>query len=72
LLGGVAPAVTQENIGQTICVRSWTNTVWPPEQFTYNLKRTQIRACRRLRDYEEDLPEKERNLWPEPLGRSNK
>ena len=77
--GAVNPAVTQDNIGQTICVRGWTRTVRPAEEFTYRLKREQMRswgyADRRLRDYEEDhlipleiggSPNDPRNLWPEP------
>ncbi len=73
------PAVTQKTIGETICVRGWTRTVRPPEDYTYDLKRLQIRAYgyadRRLRDYEEDhlvslelrgSPDDSRNLWPEP------
>ena len=77
--GATKPAVTQENIGETICVRGWTRTVRPPEEFTYQMKRRQLRewryANRRLRDYEEDhlvplalggAPDDARNLWPEP------
>ena len=76
--GALNLEVTQENIGQTICVRGWTRTVRPPEQFTYNLKRAQIRHWYhggRLRDFEEDhliplnlggAPNDVRNLWPEP------
>jgi hypothetical protein len=77
--GAVNPAVTQDNIGSTICVRGWTRTVRPPESYTRELKRRQIReygyADQRLRDYEEDhlipldlggAPRDPRNLWPEP------
>ena len=77
--GAVNPAVTQKTIGETICVRGWTRTVRPPEDYTYDLKRRQIRAYgyadRRLRDYEEDhlvslelrgSPDDSRNLGPEP------
>jgi len=31
-LGAINPAVTQENIGHTICTRDWTRTVQPPSQ----------------------------------------
>ena len=77
--GATNPAVTQENVGETICVRGWTRTVRPPEEFTYQMKRWQLREWhyenRRLRDYEEDhlvplalggAPHDARNLWPEP------
>lgn len=77
--GAVNPAVTQANIGSTICVRDWTRTVRPPERYTERLKWEQIRAYgysdRRLRDFEEDhlipldlggSPTDPRNLWPEP------
>ena len=77
--GALDPAVTQADIGQTICVRGWTRTVRPPEWYTERLKRRQIRqygyADRWLRDYEEDhliplelggSPRSTRNLWPEP------
>ena len=40
--GALNPAVTQGNIGRTICVRGWTRSVRPPERFTYRLKRAQI------------------------------
>ncbi|MEO8713933.1 MAG: hypothetical protein ABI369_02865 [Acetobacteraceae bacterium] len=77
--GAINPAVMQANIGATICVRGWTRTVRPPEEYTYRLKREQMRAWgytdRRLRDFEEDhlvslglggAPYDHRNLWPEP------
>lgn len=77
--GAVNPAVTQQNIASTICVRGWTRTVRPPERYTEELKRQQIREYgyrnRRLRDYEEDhlvpldlggAPTDPHNLWPEP------
>ncbi|MGI4944921.1 MAG: hypothetical protein ACRYHQ_30915 [Janthinobacterium lividum] len=77
--GAINPAVTQANIGATICVRGWTATVRPDEEFTYYLKREQLTAYhyvdRRTRDYEEDhliplelggSPDSRANLWPEP------
>jgi hypothetical protein len=58
--GAINPAVTQDDIQSTICVRGWTRTVRPPERYTYRLKREQIRqreyADRRLGHYEEDPP----------------
>lgn len=77
--GAIDPRVTQANIRETICVRGYTKTVRPPQQFTRDLKVRQIRlygyADRRLRDYEEDhlvaleiggSPDSTRNLWPQP------
>jgi hypothetical protein len=71
--------VTQATIGSTICVRGWTQTIRPPQQYTGALKRQQIRefgyADRKLGDYEEDhlippvlggSPDDRRDLWPEP------
>lgn len=77
--GAIDPAVTQATIGDTICVRGWARTIRPPERYTEELKRRQIRVYgytdRRLGDYEEDhliplelggSPTAPRNLWPEP------
>jgi hypothetical protein len=77
--GVINPAVTQDDIQSTICVRGWTRTIRPPERYTYRLKREQIReygyADHRLGHYEEDhlipldlggAPRDPRNLWPEP------
>ena len=44
--GGLNPEVTQATIGSTICVRAWTRTVRPPQQYTAALKRQQIRQLR--------------------------
>ena len=77
--GALNPEVTQATIGATICVKGWTRTVRPPQQYTSALKRQQIRefgyADRHLGAYEEDhlvplglggAPYDPRNLWPEP------
>jgi hypothetical protein len=77
--GAINPAVTQETIVSTICVRGWTRTVRPPREYTSALKRQQIRdfgyADRKMGDFEEDhlipldlggSPTDSRNLWPEP------
>jgi hypothetical protein len=77
--GAMNPSVTQTNIYETICVRGWTRTVRPPEDYTYRLKREQLRewgyADQATRDYEEDhliplelggSPTSPQNLWPEP------
>ena len=80
-LGAINPGVTQTNISETICVHGWTRTVRPPEEYTYRLKREQLREWgyedRQTRDYEEDhliplelggSPTSPQNLWPEPWG----
>jgi hypothetical protein len=77
--GMIDPRVTQENIGETICVPGWTRTVRPPAGFTYQLKRDQMRSWgyvdRRSSEYEEDhlvpldlggAASDPRNLWPQP------
>jgi hypothetical protein len=82
--GALNPAVTQETIGQTICVGGWTRTIRPPAQYTSALKRRQIRdwgyADQRMADFEEDhlialglggSPDDPRNLWPEPRESSD-
>ncbi|HUB14764.1 MAG TPA: hypothetical protein VMB34_22640 [Acetobacteraceae bacterium] len=77
--GAIDPAISQSNIGETICNRDWsTRYIRPPEDYTYKLKRNQLDASdyrdRRARDYEEDhlislelggAPTNPRNLWPE-------
>ncbi len=79
--GAVNPAVNQGNIMQTICVRGWTRTVRPPEDYTESLKYKQFQEQglaaqgQRMRDYEEDHlvplelggnPTDPANLWLEP------
>lgn len=77
--GALNPAVTQENIGETICVRGWTAQVRPPKWLTDEMKRQSIRqygyADRRLWLYEGDhlIPlclggasTDARNFWAEP------
>lgn len=77
--GAIDPAITQGDIGATICNRDWsTRSIRPPEDYTYRLKRYQLHRWgyrdRRTRDYEEDhlislelggAPSSPRNLWPE-------
>jgi hypothetical protein len=77
---GVAnPAVTQGNIGQTICVSGYTATIRPPSSYTDALKVQQMVAygetTMTTADVEEDHlipleaggdPRDPRNLWPEP------
>jgi hypothetical protein len=77
--GALNPEVTETTLRSTICVRGWTRTVRPPQQYTSALKRQQIREFgyvdRRMADFEEDhliplglggAPYDPRNLWPEP------
>jgi hypothetical protein len=81
--GAVSPDVTQADIHSTICRRSYTESVRPPESVTEPEKRASTRAYGdrgRLRDYEYDhlIPlelggaaNDERNLWPEPGASPN-
>ena len=78
--GATNPTVTQENIGQTICVSGWTATIRPPSSYTSTLKVQQLAQGYAIHgdtnpaDYEEDHlislelgghPTDPRNLWPE-------
>ena len=78
--GAINPAVSQENLQQTVCQRGYTKTIRPSAYFTNRLKREQIRQLaysdRNPRNYEEDhliplslggAPDDPRNLWPQPL-----
>lgn len=79
--GATNPAVSQGNIGQTVCVAGWTATIRPPSTFTTSLKVRQLASGYSYNgdtatgDYEEDhlislelggAPAAEANLWPEP------
>ncbi|MFJ9458103.1 hypothetical protein ACIRST_23825 [Kitasatospora sp. NPDC101447] len=77
--GAYNPDVTQDTIGQTICVSGWTATVRPPTSYTNPLKVRQIAQYgyddTSTADYEEDhlvplelggAPRDPANLWPEP------
>jgi competence protein ComEC len=80
--GALNPAVSQQNIRETICKSGWTSTVRPPTSYTNALKARQMRVYRRrggLSDYQEDHlislelggdPTDPRNLWPEPYPRA--
>lgn len=80
--GVLNPDVTQERIGQTICVRGWTRTIRPPTSYTSELKVRQMReygSTGSPSDYQEDHlvslelggdPTDPRNLWPEPRPRA--
>lgn len=77
--GAINPNVTQENIGQTVCIKGYTKTIRPPAYYTNKLKKSQMREYGyddiNPKDYEEDHlvalsiggnPTDERNLWPQP------
>jgi len=81
--GAVNPAVTQADIGSTICRSGWAESVRPPESITEAEKRASLRAYgdhRPLHDYEYDhlvllelggAVNDRRNLWPEPGASPN-
>jgi hypothetical protein len=78
--GTLNPAVTQENIQQTVCVPGWTKSVRPPTSYTQKLEQQQISDWRlpgHHRDYKEDHliplcvgghPDDPGNLWPSPVS----
>ena len=74
--GAINPAVTQENIQQTICIKGYTKTIRPKVGYTNALKRKQLEGYtdKDPRHYEEDHlisleiggnPTDPKNLWPE-------
>ncbi|PZR66782.1 MAG: hypothetical protein DLM66_12840 [Candidatus Dormiibacter spiritus] len=81
--GATNPAVTQADIGSTICVRGWTKTIRPPASETEPQKRKSMRrygATGSAGDFEFDhlislelggAPDDQRNLWPEPGASPN-
>ncbi len=76
--GAFNPAVTQSDIGSTICASGWTSSIRPSEAYTEPLKRRSLAAYGQhgpLSAYEFDhlvplelggAPSDPRNLWPEP------
>jgi len=84
--GAINPAVTQSNIGQTICVLGYTKTIRPPVSYTTALKKSQLRTLpyssygsTDTKLFEEDhlislelggSPSDPKNLWPEPYASS--
>jgi len=80
--GVLNPDVTQQRIGDTICVPGWTKTVRPPTDYTNALKLRQMRAyglTGSASAFQEDHlislelgghPTDPRNLWPEPYPRA--
>jgi hypothetical protein len=81
--GAIDPAVTQANLGTTICRSGYTKTVRPPESITEKEKPASLRAYgdhRPLHAYEYDhlvslelggARNDARNLWPEPGASPN-
>jgi hypothetical protein len=81
--GALNPAVTQADIGQTICREGWTDSVRPPESVTEAEKRGSMAAYDDpgpMSGYEYDhfVPleiggavNDPRNLWPEPGASPN-
>ena len=81
--GAINPAVTQADIGDTICVSGWTSTIRPSSSVTTALKESQLASGYAYQgdtstsDYEEDhlislelggAPSNPANLWPEPYN----
>jgi hypothetical protein len=77
--------VTQATISKTICVKSWTRTVRPSENYTNALKKAQLAEWyyvdQNAKDYEEDhlislelggAPRSKKNLWPEPWSQARR
>jgi len=79
--GAINPAVSQDNIRETICVKGWTKTIRPPVYYTNRLKMEQLRSGYAVdgdldpRNYEEDHhlalslgghPTSKANLRPQP------
>ena len=84
--GASDPAVTQANIGSTICMSGWTSTVRPDTAYTDSLKQAQLasgyayQGNTSMAAYEEDhliplelggSPNSSLNLWPEPYAGSD-
>jgi hypothetical protein len=77
--GSTDPAVTQENLAQTVCVPGYTKPVRPPTKYTNALKLKQLKEYgyerRNPKLFEEDHiiplavgghPTDPANLWPQP------
>lgn len=82
--GSIDPAVTDENVGTTICVRGYTASIRPSSSYTSKLKRQQMIEygfTDSIRDHEEDhlislelggAAADPTNLWPQPDASPNK
>ncbi len=84
--GAINPAVTQENIGSTICTIGYTKKIRPPSSYTTKLKIQQLNSLpysafgsTKTSLFEEDhlislelggSPTSPKNLWPEPYAGS--
>jgi len=78
--GAIDPAVTQQNINETICVSGYSSKVRPPVSETNKIKKIQLLAYGYpdvMSDYELDhlisleiggCPDCVSNLWPEPYN----
>jgi hypothetical protein len=76
--GAIDPAVSQADIGRTICRVGYTESIRPPESITESEKRASLKAYgdhKPLHDYEYDhlvalelggARNDPRNLWPDP------
>jgi hypothetical protein len=76
--GAINPAVTQENVAETICKPGWTALVRPPEDYTGALKKKLLgvrysRANMKLFELDHCIPlelggdpRSEDNLWLQP------
>jgi len=77
--GSIDPAVTQDNIHATVCVKGYTERVRPDKDYTNRLKHEQLRQYHyqdvNPGNYEQDHliplniggnPSDPRNLWPQP------
>jgi hypothetical protein len=81
--GAINPAVTQHDLGRTVCHYGYTERLRPPESVTEPEKRASLAAYDDrgpLRDYEYDhlvplelggASNDPRNLWPEPGASPN-
>ena len=83
LPGAIDPAVTQGNLGRTICRSGYSESVRPSESITEREKIASLRSYgdrKPVHDYEYDhlvslelggAPNDARNLWPEPGASPN-
>lgn len=77
--GALNPDITQENIGQTVCIPGYTKTIRPRSSYTSRLKAKQLHELGlpgTMHDYHEDhlvplcvggAPSDPRDLWPQPV-----
>lgn len=78
--GAISPAITQDNIQDTVCISGWTAKMQPPAAVTDRLKAQQMKALHLTgtpKDYHEDHlvplcagghPTDPRNLWPQRVN----